>query len=331
MEMIKVQYARYAVDDTPYCLWGENLSKHNLDFLKSIDPRYFEHMAHIHGDLLTGEDRQYAAIALRTSYSHGLETLFSFLCAAVQAPECVVGWILKYQNRELFSAVRKIHNRQPIKSKLPVNRVSWDSIAAEIFKFINNDAEQYTRLHNSFARLWRRFAGDFLNERLDQEYNSIKHGLRIRMGGFNFSLGAQESLGVPAPPERMVSLVRSEFGSSFFTTEKMHDSNNLLLKDVSLNWHPENYMHGLILISVSINNIIAYLKATNGETPDNCEYTYPTEEGAFDEPWKRRFSVETFAWGSRIDPQYINPLSKTEILSVYDNQGQSTTQEASKE
>jgi hypothetical protein len=34
--------------------------------------------------MLEGENKQYAAIALRTYYSHALETLFALICATIK-------------------------------------------------------------------------------------------------------------------------------------------------------------------------------------------------------------------------------------------------------
>ncbi|HEV7746101.1 MAG TPA: hypothetical protein VGO56_13965 [Pyrinomonadaceae bacterium] len=93
---------RFAVNETPYCFWDLDVHGKNLEFVNKIDPKYFEHIADLHGELLEADQKQYAAAALRLAYSHGLETLFALLCPAVQAPDCVIGWFLKYRNSELL-------------------------------------------------------------------------------------------------------------------------------------------------------------------------------------------------------------------------------------
>jgi hypothetical protein len=112
--MARIHYSRFAVHETPYCLWDWNIRKLNLDFLETINPGYFEHVANIHGQALESDEKQYAATALRVAYSHGLESLFTLLCAMVQAPDCVAGWLLKYRNKELFDVVRKIDQGSPV-------------------------------------------------------------------------------------------------------------------------------------------------------------------------------------------------------------------------
>lgn len=182
--MPEVQYGRFAINETPYCAWDVKLEKKNMDFLNSIDPLYFQHIANIHGQMLESDERQYAAIALRSAYGHGLESLFALLCATVQAPDCVIGWLLKYRNEDLFGLVRKIHEGRPVLTKLAVRPISWETLAEKINVFSTDDLGKDSRIRTAFADLWERFAIEFLDKKMGFEYNSIKHGLRVSMGGF---------------------------------------------------------------------------------------------------------------------------------------------------
>src|ERR1041385_6978782 len=83
----------FAVGKKPFVVWAYDAI--NDDFLRGIDTKYFQYLADTHSANLTGEHRLTAAIALRTAYHHGLETLFMLIFATLQAPHCVVGWILK--------------------------------------------------------------------------------------------------------------------------------------------------------------------------------------------------------------------------------------------
>jgi hypothetical protein len=74
----------FVVNETPYCIWDMNINQTDLDFLNMIDPHYFQHVAMVNGELLEGESSHYAAITLRTAYSHALETFFALLCATIQ-------------------------------------------------------------------------------------------------------------------------------------------------------------------------------------------------------------------------------------------------------
>ena len=107
-ETTRLPHIKFVVNETPYCFWDLDVHGKNLEFINKIDPKYFDHIADLHSESLDGDQKKYAAAALRIAYSHGLETLFALLCAVVQAPDCVIGWFLKYRNTELFDLVKKI-------------------------------------------------------------------------------------------------------------------------------------------------------------------------------------------------------------------------------
>jgi hypothetical protein len=313
----EIQHARFAVNETPYCLWDSDFQKSNLDFINSIDPRYFEHIANLHRQFLEGKEKQYAAVALRIAYSHGLESLFALLCATAQAPDCIVGWVLKYKNVELYEVIRKISERRPIYSKLHAKSVTWDVIADLIFTYLRTgDDEKDLQIRNSFARLWVRFASDYLNVNYGCEYNSIKHGLRVKMGGSYFSLGVEDTPGVPAPPERMRIVGQSDFGSSFFIPDKLHDSRNFSIRHHRLNWNPQCFFYALHLISFSITNVLGFLKISYGVPANEVQFSWPTEDSMYQEPWNRSTGM-TLNWNSPITESDITPLSKEDIVSVY--------------
>lgn len=314
----RLQYAMFATDETPHCLWDFDINERNKEFIKSIDPGYFEHIANIHIQHIEGEDKQYAANALRVTYSQGLESLFALLCAVVQAPDCVVGWLLTYRNNELDSLVNKISKWQVIRTKFSVNPMSWMAVANIIFSGFSTgtgDAEKDKRIIESFGDLWARFASDFLDEKRGNEYNSMKHGIRARMGGFTLAIGLEETPGVAAPPERMMTFARSAFGSSFFVTEKMHDARNFRVKRQSLNWSPENLYYGLRFISMSIANVVTYLKNVYG-IEESSRFAYPVDEETFEWPWKEAMGM-SMDFNSVIVENFITPRSKEEIFSVY--------------
>ncbi len=314
----QLPHIRFAVNETPYCFWDLDVHGKNLEFINKVDPKYFEHIADLHGGLLEGDEKQYAAAALRVAYSHGLETLFALLCAVVQAPDCVIGWFLKYRNGELFELVRKISDGRTIYSKLKCQRVTWQVIAELVLTNVKTgDAAKDKSIRNNFARLWRRFATDFLNTKQQFEYNSIKHGLRARMGGFYLAMGAEDIPGVPAPPERMHVMGSSEFGSSFFIPERLHDGRNFTVSHQSLNWSPENFDYALRLISLSISNVIGFLKILYGQPASETNFSWPSDDKVFEEPWLRYSGMTSMGWNSQITEQAITALSKEDILDVY--------------
>jgi hypothetical protein len=103
-----VEYYPFVVCDRPFCVWDRQLSRQNLEFIQSIDPMHFAYVADTHAPSLETDHRHRAAIELRKSYSHGLETLFAVIGAVLQAPEAMHAWALQYRESDLRSLVAKI-------------------------------------------------------------------------------------------------------------------------------------------------------------------------------------------------------------------------------
>ncbi len=280
--------------------------------------RNFEHIADLHAAALEGDQKQYAAAALRLGYSHGLETLFALLCAIVQAPDCVIGWFLKYKNNDLEDLVRKINERRVICSKLRSRQITWRTIADLVFTYFKTgDDEKDESIREKFSRLWGHFASDFLDKNFDLEHNSIKHGSRAKMGGFYLAMGAEDVPGVPAPPERMRTMANSVFGSSYFVPDNLGDTRNFTVSHQALNWVPENYVDALFLISSSIQNAVGFLRILHGVPVREVPFVWHSDNDTYQQPWSRSTGMTSLRWHSQITEKAITPLSKEEILAVY--------------
>ena len=105
----------FCVDDHPYCVWDTGLQDINAEFLKSMDPQFYNFIADNYRIISNKEtdkqNKQFASILLRNYYTHALETLFALIFATLQYPECVSIWMLKYQNAHLYNLVEKVHKR----------------------------------------------------------------------------------------------------------------------------------------------------------------------------------------------------------------------------
>jgi hypothetical protein len=156
-----------------------------------------------------------------------------------------------------------------------------------------------------------------LDEKLDGEYNSIKHGFRVKLGGFYLAMGAEDVPGVAPPPERMKVFANSQFGSSFFGTERLGDKRNFGVSHESVNWNPENYIYALHLISMSIGNLISFLKVLNGIDPSAVRFSWPSDQSMFEGPWRQSTGITWLGRPSGIRSDSINPRTNEEILSVY--------------
>jgi hypothetical protein len=315
-----MQYIPFVVNETPYCMWDWDIKEIHLRLLDRIDPQYFEHIAKQHANLLDRDEKQYAAMVLRTTYSHALESLFALLCATAQAPGCLLGWLLKYQNHDLYEVTGKIHvGSDSLKIRLPIKHLDWHSLAAQIIVFGDaENSEKSSRLPNLYGELWHRLAEDFLNKDMTSEYNSVKHGLRIHIGGFSLHMGLEPEPGVIPSPDQMRLMVNSTFGSSFYSAEPLTDKLNFRVKEHSVNWDPLMYVHSLGLISLSIENIIGYLKVRAYEVdPSQVKVRIPIDETVFQKPWESNLGFSRFEMNSVIESNSIRPLSKQTILDSY--------------
>ncbi len=321
---LSLNYAVFMVDNEPYCLWSDkDIKNDTLEFLDNIDPKYFEYQASTNlKKLSTKKYKQNAALAIRTAYSHGLETLFSLLCATIQSPYCVPAWLLLCSNKQLYSVVEKIHNRKDIALLVKPDRVDWQGISSAIHSpLVLQDKEKEKTIKTHFGELWSRWASDYLGNIFRKEYNSIKHGFRVKAGGFSFAIGAEETPGVHAPQGNMRLIGKSEFGSSFFDYIPINESKpHIQLRRNSTNWDPEDMAWGLQLISISISNIVSFLKVVNEVDPTKVKFNWPRETETFREPWKRTTSLGVTSltgFSVLIPAQIIKNYSKDDLKALY--------------
>jgi len=313
-----IESATFAVNERGCAFSDWDLQKKNIEFLEGIDPGYYSFIASTSLEKLNSEDKHYAALSLRISYYQGLETLFALIAATVQAPKCPMGWMLAYENHELKNVVRKISSESEIYTRLKLDYVSWERLAILIHSGVNAEENEKKSVSEKFGFAWRGLASDFLDTNHEAEYNSAKHGLRVRSGGFSLSFGQADVWGVSAPPEKMECLGGSEHGTSFFVKTKISERDKVNFKPnrISLNWHPQNLLYGLELISASINNVVAFLKWVNGVDPAKCSFLR-MDDDCFESPWEMDVGVISWNCNKTLEPCHVRLFSKEEIIDSY--------------
>jgi hypothetical protein len=262
-------------------------------------------------------------LALRTTYSQALETLFALLGAAVQAPWCVPAWLVAYRSQDLRNVVQKIDSGKRLPSVIREKHLSWALLAEHLLLWlVIEDKAKESAVKQGFGQLWARFASDFLDRNHIDEYNGIKHGLRVRPGGFHIAIGAEDQPGVRAPRERMQLLGKSDFGSRYLVPRPFGKaSHHMRLSQRHRSWNPEGLTWGLHLIAMSISNTLSALKVLNGVPADQVSFQWPTDVSAFAEPWKRTAAAGVISMSGFdvvIPEEFIEPFSKEEILSLYE-------------
>jgi hypothetical protein len=332
MTVIKCQYHVILVGENEYCVWDWDIAKQNIEFLDSIDSNYFEFVADLLAPYLLSIyspnnqstlerrirfynrtrknkihkkiDLQHAAIQLRTEYSHALETLFSLLIATIQSPLCSYAWVRLYRPSQLRKILKKIQDFERIPTYWTKDYISWQKISSVVHQYLKfEDKEKENSLIKNFGSFWQRLAREFISEDFTEEYNSIKHGLRIRSGGFSFAFGKQDARGVRVKSKNMHLLGRSDFGSSFLTFRKLGEkSPHYQFSRRYRNWNPESMLLSLRLISVSINNIISNLLVSSGKDPKEVEFSWPVDSKIFQKPSRlmRKVGVTSMIYNCKI-------------------------------
>jgi len=308
----------FFVGREPYAVWDFDIREKNLRFLREFDTKYFEYLADVHSAQINTEASQQAATALRTSYGLAQETLFSLLGAALQAPNCVFGWLFKYKPTDLELVIKGIMGLEKVKTRF-LGRISWESLSRTVhLNLVLADKNKEHEIIIRFAKCWEYLAKSYLDVELRNEFNSTKHGLRLQPGGFHAAFGLQERPGVPAPPERMQSMGGSDFGSTVLKLERIgklkHDYRIL---ENSKNWDL-SYLAGRIhMISMSIGNVISFLLIKNGQDPTQARFVWPEDLEDINKIWEPGYGLLGGTVGFRITEEDICPTKAEDIEKSY--------------
>jgi hypothetical protein len=317
-----MQYHIFSIQDRQYCVWDWDLKKTNLDFISQIDPKYFEYVTKTNFDNIESHDKQYAAINLRITYYHSLETLFSLILGAIFAPSCVVAYIQKLQPGDIRAVLNKI-NRSNVNLPNIFNKqfITWEDISSRFNRFAFPDPEKLKKTQELFANLWSFFSSEFCDPKNNLEYNGIKHGFRAKPGGFGIAIGLQKMPDVPCPAEEMQFIGSSEFGSSFFAADKIGDEKytkdpNFRIVNHSLNWNPEAVSYSILLASMSINNVQSFLKIANGVNCENVIFLRPEDDDSFNEPLRMPNAPISSSFNLVINESDIKRYTKSEMKDI---------------
>lgn len=309
-----LQNTIFAVNKEPYCIWEVDLAGRNREFLDGIDVGYFDYVTQVH---LAADDEKRASIGLRIALHHGLEMLFSLLGAYTQATDCGYAWIAKCSNKELREFVKTVsQSHNDFFSKLNIPAVSWENIAESVFYCYQPGTARQKETSKLFSNFWRRLSQEYIESDHVDEYNSLKHGFRIRSGGFALALGEEREYRVAPPDSEMHLLGGSEHGTSFLRIELLGDkkSRSLRSRRVSINWKIEKVVLLLKLVSMSINNVVSALKVANGAAAGTCKFTRPQEDVDFERPWHHCPGVTRCSLDFQFDERHVIAFSKEELL-----------------
>ena len=288
---------------------GLRYQEKNLDFLESLDEELFIYQTENNLSNLDTVDKMRAALSIRKAYHHGMETLFSIIGASIQAPDCIYAWLAQYNMNDLRCILREMNTKkanffQKIKFPKPL---SWDTYALAVFNNMCNDEGKRNETAKYFAQFWRRLSCDFLDQYSSYEYNSIKHGCRIKNGGFALAVGIEKTKGERVSAKHMKTIGQSEFGTSFYLSETLCGNNlknsspNFRTKHMNMNWDVDNTAHALYLIAFSLKNIKSFVKILNGFPPAKVDFSRPKDIAFFDKPWEKGVGVTSMSFDNIVD------------------------------
>jgi hypothetical protein len=322
-----LQSVGFVTGKRPSVFWGYDLGRDNDEFLKALDPGYFEFVARDcaarleDASALTQADRFRVATALRLAYGQAAETLLALLCASTQAPWFPMGWMARYRTSDLCDVVRAIQQVEAFPNALVQQPVTWRSISASVHGAID-DEDRRKDLSDKFAALWKHVASAVLADSERREYNALKHGLRVSPGGFSASVSVEKAPGVPAAAEEMQSLGGAEFGSSFIVPIEIDGApkNNLRVSRVSQNWSPASLVIQLQLMACSMGNVISYLRICGGADASEVRFRWPAASSAdaFARYGTLLHGVSGTTTGYRVTADDIDATKGADVLAMYD-------------
>ena len=322
---VHLQHSYFIVGERPFCLWDDNIKDMTLEFIDGLNPQYFSYIANTFGnsDAENKNNIQYLALLVRMTYSMALETFFALLASAIQAPFCVPAWIDQYRPHELKSIVDKIHHEKPILTCFNTEVLSWLTISNLLLScLVLEDKSKESAIKTGFAQSWASFASEFLETGISDEYNSIKHGLRIHSGSHRVFIGVQNEIGVPVPIDKLELLSTSEFGTSYFKSETIGElKHHKRLKRYRRNWCPAEMADKLILLQMSMSNIQSSLKVINGVSADKVQFVWPENFVNLDDADNHStFIGMTSMSGPNIviKPEHIIQYSENDILRHFE-------------
>jgi len=307
---------RFAIDTRPVCVWTHDSKMMNRQFIEQIDPEYYSYFAKEHEEHLGTEQEDYAALSVRLCYGQALETLFAIISAAIQAPTCIYGWLSNYRNKELLDFVTKISEGKEVYSRFKEKKLGWQSLSEIIHSRLNmpdpNDKIEIIKL---FGDLWERLADDFMNSSMTMEYNSIKHGFRIKQGGFKLNILPNGDDSHTGPT---IAVEKDKYGTSSFGLEKIHGSKtNFYPNTLQQNWEPDYLISCINLISFSMHNIKAFLQLTFGYDDEITNYKFPLNYSQIRELLDHPVNISGGSHALIVEIEKEKLLSREEILSVY--------------
>jgi hypothetical protein len=319
-----IKWEQFAILDRGVRIWTSADNDASERFLQGVNPDFFMYLAGAHQRALheAGDDekaRMDAALGIRLSFGMALESLMAFLCATLQAPHCVYGWLSLYSNGELREMVRRIREGRSIRvdELFRSDPITWEHMASTIFRPMRNDhPDAYAAAVERHSRAWKMLADSFLSEDARNEYNAIKHGFRTR----------PETIDITIEPEGVQPIVlKNPFANHFPVVVQKVDGNGKRrkchydLKNTVVSLEPDRCVAAMAIVAQSLHNVRNWLRAVLRQTTDLTFRQFEPAKDLFAELDKRQGDVAALTYGVTTEVDESEYASQDEILAMYDD------------
>lgn len=209
----------FVVNERPIAVYGPMLRKYTHDFIKSFDVSFWHHQLRLASSVPIEEATHEHLGFLRQILSQAEEHLFALIFANLQAPKCPDLWLYRYRPSDLPEMVEKINHGDHVLNLFRLKHPTWNQVARTFWGGLSE--RRYELTATVIEKLACHFVSDFSRD----QYNGIKHGLRLSFGGHRVSFAPGD---FPTPPasESFISLGASDFGCQFYDFKTLGKSKN---------------------------------------------------------------------------------------------------------
>lgn len=294
MELIFVNRRPYRVFDTLPVPPEQHL-------LSGYEPEFHEKLAESLIERVKESKDEHATLGLRLLYGLAQETFFGWLFAVMQAPRAPSAWLSLYNNNDLRELIVRFQAGEDLPNFTKCRKPgSWELLPELLLpECLTQSERQRVR---QLGLLWGQWASEQLDVRSRNEFNSLKHGMRARMGSMMLMIAGTQ--------------IEGEEHGSFFVNYSRKGP-DLLARFNSRSWSGLRLFAHIQLMTMSISNLVTFLRGLHhiGDT-SRYEYRLPNadelDRAAVDKP------LEGFDFGPTWNEHHQPlPIDLDKALEVY--------------
>lgn len=290
-----VEAIGFVVNERPIAIYGIGMRETTNLFIKHFSPSFWEHQLELVSKGPIDSPSHDHVTLVRLALGHAEEHLFSLIFAFLQAPHSPDLWLYQYKHEDLTDLVKKVNAGEKVLSPFDLNAPTWETVARILWPSL--EESRYLLTSKILERLANRFTSEFGKG----EFNGMKHGMRLSLGGQSISFSPGGSPDVAPSPESFISLGDSKFGCRFWAFEKIPGAKDHYRAKLRMtNWDFQEIGHYLAHTTLLIGNMGAAFRVFS-KIDGDCEFRYFSGDAAYE-----------------MDPRKITGMIKGEMVVHYD-------------